>query len=342
MKQVNHEREKQAPNGAPEDAKSRKRPVESSNKSEAKKSKKDDGNFAKPKPKTDDANFIKPMPPTTAPSKALPPPGAPTVARPPPGAPSTASATATGPAMPKDPKDPSRHPRTVFVSNLDYKATEDDIRSAMSSSGTVTDLRLVLDFKQRSKGYCYVEFATDGEAKEALKRDREPLLGRPMFISPSEENAALKHPVFKYQASLEKNKLFVKGIEPKATKEEVEQLFTPFGKLKDVRIVTYRSGHSKGIAYVEYADDASASRALVKLDGSLFQGKELSVALSQPPPRRASDAAAAANEPSLGAGVRTRKTQVSFLPSSLATHKVQENITGAAKSNADFRMLLNK
>lgn len=32
-----------------------------------------------------------------------------------------------------------------------------------------------------------------------------------MFISPSEPDAALKHNVFKYQTTLEKKKLFVKG-----------------------------------------------------------------------------------------------------------------------------------
>ena len=32
-----------------------------------------------------------------------------------------------------------------------------------------------------------------------------------MYISPSEPDAALKHPAFKFQATLERKKLFVKG-----------------------------------------------------------------------------------------------------------------------------------
>lgn len=65
------------------------------------------------------------------------------------------------PVVPKPPADPSRHARTVFISNLDYNFTEDDVRSTMCASGTITDLRLIRDYKQRSKGYCYVEFATE-------------------------------------------------------------------------------------------------------------------------------------------------------------------------------------
>ena len=114
--------------------------------------------------------------------------------------------------VPQPPADPSRHARTVFISNLDYSFTEDDIRAAMCSSGTITEIRLIRDYKQRSKGFCYVEFSKETEARAALKRDREPLKNRPMFISPSEADAALKHPAFKFQTTLEKRKLFVKGL----------------------------------------------------------------------------------------------------------------------------------
>lgn len=64
-------------------------------------------------------------------------------------------------AAAKRPDDPTRQARTVFVSNLDFALKESDIRAVLSSSGTITDIRLVLDFKKRSKGYCYVEFSTE-------------------------------------------------------------------------------------------------------------------------------------------------------------------------------------
>lgn len=56
--------------------------------------------------------------------------------------------------------DPSRHANTVFLSNLDFNINEEDIRTTMSASGTITDIRLVRDYKQRSKGFCYVEFSS--------------------------------------------------------------------------------------------------------------------------------------------------------------------------------------
>jgi RNA recognition motif-containing protein len=54
--------------------------------------------------------------------------------------------------------DSSKDNRTVFVSNLDYSVSDAAVREVFSSVGDITDLRLVKDFKGRSKGYCYVEF----------------------------------------------------------------------------------------------------------------------------------------------------------------------------------------
>lgn len=56
--------------------------------------------------------------------------------------------------------DPAKDNRTVFVSNLDYSVGDVKIRDVFSTLGTITDLRLVKDFKGRSKGYCYVEFSS--------------------------------------------------------------------------------------------------------------------------------------------------------------------------------------
>lgn len=51
--------------------------------------------------------------------------------------------------------------RTVFVSNLDYEATEEDVRQALEPAGPITQFRMVKDFKGRSKGFCYVELTDE-------------------------------------------------------------------------------------------------------------------------------------------------------------------------------------
>lgn len=56
--------------------------------------------------------------------------------------------------------------------------------------------------------------------------------------------------------------------------------------MKEIRIVTYKSGKSKGLAYVEFEDEQSASKALIQTDGMLIGENQISVAISNPPRRK--------------------------------------------------------
>ncbi|KAK3927289.1 Squamous cell carcinoma antigen recognized by T-cells 3 [Frankliniella fusca] len=257
--------------------------------------------------------------------------------------------------------DPSKDNRTVFVSNLDYSTTNEQIREVFSSVGTITELRLVRDFKGRSKGFCYIVFSSFNEMNEALKKDRVPIDGRPIFVSKCDPDKHTRQHSFKYSTALEKNKLFVKGLPLSSTKEELEELFGKYGKVKDIRLVTYRNGHFKGLAYVDFVDEVSAAQALIKVDGTTMGGRTVSVALSNPPDRRTS-LLAEQNEPStssvqsLGGGLKDvgprgrGRTQVAFLPRALqvkpedskSDERSAAPSNGAPKprSNADFRKLL--
>lgn len=56
--------------------------------------------------------------------------------------------------------------------------------------------------------------------------------------------------------------------------------------MKDVRLVTYRNGHSKGLAYIDFADEKSAGNAVLATDNMSIGDKIISVAISAPPERR--------------------------------------------------------
>ena len=70
---------------------------------------------------------------------------------------------------------------------------------------------------------------------------------------------------------LEKNKLFVKDLSKDTSRDQLQELFAQFGALKEVRLITYRNGHSKGLAFVEYQDEVSAAKALLKTDGNFIK-----------------------------------------------------------------------
>ncbi|XP_067014696.2 squamous cell carcinoma antigen recognized by T-cells 3 isoform X2 [Anabrus simplex] len=108
------------------------------------------------------------------------------------------------------PHDPAKDNRTVFVSNLDYSLEESTLREQFAGVGTITDLRMVKDFKGRFKGFGYVEFSSPAEAAEALKKDHHPINGRPMYVSKCDPDKQTRKPGFKYSTDLEKSKLFIR------------------------------------------------------------------------------------------------------------------------------------
>ena len=245
---------------------------------------------------------------------------------------------------------------TVFISNLDYTATEEEVRNALEPAGPITLFKMIRDYKGRSKGYCYVQLSSTEAVQKALKLDRTTIRGRPMFVSRCDPNKTTRTSVFKYNCSLEKNKLFVKGLPVTSTKEELEEIFKVHGELKEVRIVTYRNGHSKGLAYVEFVDEANAAKALLATDGMKIADKVINVLISQPPERRKlPPTEEVPSVRSLGGSTVSRtafgmpKTLLSMIPRTVKTTaangnaKVAGNGVSQKMSNQDFRnMLLNK
>ncbi|XP_038008332.1 squamous cell carcinoma antigen recognized by T-cells 3 isoform X2 [Motacilla alba alba] len=172
--------------------------------------------------------------------------------------------------IPKVFHDSSKDKVTVFVSNLSYTMAEPEakLRELFGSCGEVVEIRAVFNNKGTFRGYCYVQFREEEAARQALALDRTAVEGRPMFVSPCvDKNKNPDFKVFRYSTTLEKHKLFISGLPFSCTKEELEEVCKAHGNVKDIRLVTNRAGKPKGLAYVEYENEAQASQAVLKMDG---------------------------------------------------------------------------
>ena len=67
--------------------------------------------------------------------------------------------------------------KKVYVGNLNYQTTEDTLRTAFAEFGEVESVSIITDrYTGRSRGFAFVEMATDGAAEEAITA----LNGRPL------------------------------------------------------------------------------------------------------------------------------------------------------------------
>tara|TARA_B100000959_G_scaffold6704_1_gene6873 strand:+ start:168 stop:476 length:309 start_codon:yes stop_codon:yes gene_type:complete len=57
----------------------------------------------------------------------------------------------------------------IYVGNLSYNLTEDDLRALFAEFGDVTSAKLIMDrYTGQSKGFGFVEMSDDGAAQKAI------------------------------------------------------------------------------------------------------------------------------------------------------------------------------
>ncbi len=65
----------------------------------------------------------------------------------------------------------------IYVGNLPYSLTEDDLRAAFSEFGEVSSASIIMDkMSGQSKGFGFVEMPDDSEADQAIKALNESAL----------------------------------------------------------------------------------------------------------------------------------------------------------------------
>lgn len=75
--------------------------------------------------------------------------------------------------------------KKIYVGNLAFSVTDDELTQAFASFGTVASARVVIDkMSGRSKGFGFVEIEDDGAADEAInKMNGQTIAGRAVRVS---------------------------------------------------------------------------------------------------------------------------------------------------------------
>ncbi|HEO65226.1 MAG TPA: RNA-binding protein [Spirochaetes bacterium] len=73
----------------------------------------------------------------------------------------------------------------IYVGNLPYSATEDDLKNTFSEYGEVASVTVITDkFSGQSKGFGFIEMPNDSEADAAIKQLNESeLKGRNIKVN---------------------------------------------------------------------------------------------------------------------------------------------------------------
>ncbi len=73
----------------------------------------------------------------------------------------------------------------IYVGNLSYRMTEEDLRAAFEQFGEVTSAKIISDRESgRSKGFGFVEMSSDEDAESAIRDlDGSDVMGRTLKVN---------------------------------------------------------------------------------------------------------------------------------------------------------------
>lgn len=75
--------------------------------------------------------------------------------------------------------------RRLYVGNLPYKTTDEDLRALFSQAGAVDNVAVMRDsITGRARGFGFVEMVTDEDAQKAIAQfHQHPLEGRALVVN---------------------------------------------------------------------------------------------------------------------------------------------------------------
>ncbi|KAG0669215.1 hypothetical protein C6P45_003992 [Maudiozyma exigua] len=170
----------------------------------------------------------------------------------------------------------------VWIGNLSFDTTKEDlIRFIRAKTKDDEDEANRVDEKDivrvklplasnegkqiKNKGFCYMDFATEAKMLAVVKLSENQLNGRNLLIknSKSFEGRPDKEDLVASSKNPPSRILFVGNLSFDTTEDQLKSHFQHCGDITKIRMATFQdSGKCKGFAFVDFKEEASATKAL--------------------------------------------------------------------------------
>jgi RNA recognition motif-containing protein len=234
------------------------------------------------------------------------------------------------------PPDKRRSGYGVWIGNLPFLATKDDLRRFFTSNCSFTETTITRVHlpagtskphgKAQNKGFAYVDFSTKKALDEALGLSEQLLSGRRVLIKdaqnfegrPEQHQQAGSSKTSAAASNPPSRRIFVGNLGFDATKESLEEHLSSCGVITDIHMATFEdSGKCKGYAWIGFERLEAAETAV--------QG---SVTIEEDDPAKSSESEPVEDPPAQAKKARTRKIRVNrFLGRQLRIEFAEEATT---------------
>ncbi|KAF2309696.1 hypothetical protein GH714_004639 [Hevea brasiliensis] len=171
----------------------------------------------------------------------------------------------------------------LYVAPVPRTTTEEYIRPRFEEHGNVVEVIFPRDkWTGQQQGYCFVKYATIEEADRAIKalNDQYTVPGEAAPIKVRYADGERERLGKVERGRLGKgerehpgggefvDKLYVGSINKQASKQEIEEIFSPYGHVEDVYIARDILKQSRGCAFIKFSHRDMAVAAMKALSGT--------------------------------------------------------------------------
>ncbi|CAN6196906.1 unnamed protein product [Urochloa humidicola] len=181
-------------------------------------------------------------------------------------------------------------PGRLFVGNLPYTFTSEELNEAFSEAGRVDDAQIIYDkVTNRSRGFAFVTMATAEEAAKAIQMFDGALLGgRTARVNyPEVPRGGERRTVTMDGCRRDDGtyKIYAGNLGWGVRADALRAVFEGQTGLLDARVIFEReTGRSRGFGFVSFRTAEDAQAALEALDGVELEGRPLRLSLAEQNP----------------------------------------------------------
>ena len=171
--------------------------------------------------------------------------------------------------------------KQVFIKGISPDITEEELKDYINIKAPFIEyknLRLVLDINGKNKGFAFVDFNSQNEAKKFIE----------IMNDNKNEDIKLKNSELICAFCLspksgknDKRTLFINNLPFDVEKEQIKETFCDFGKILDIRIIyNPHTQKPRGYGYVEFEDENSIDKIINSDKNFEINGRKITISKS--------------------------------------------------------------
>ncbi|KAJ7993443.1 hypothetical protein DPEC_G00272490 [Dallia pectoralis] len=174
----------------------------------------------------------------------------------------------------EDKKD--RDSRTLFVKNLPFSATKEDLMEVFTEA---VEVRIPPGQDGSNRGIAYISFKTEAVAEKMLTEAQgADVQGRSILVDyTGEKSQKCPRAAAQAQGGAESKTLIVNNLSYNATEDSLQSAFEGAVSIR----VPQNNGRPKGFAFIEFESTEAAKEALESLNGTEIEGRQIRLEFSQ-------------------------------------------------------------